>query len=59
MLAPFRTGPPRLLQGHPGFTSRDIAGLAVLPADARSAFSRLAAAVERLYPRERWPGAPL
>jgi hypothetical protein len=33
----------------PALTSRDIAGLAVLPADARSAFSRLAAAVERSF----------
>ena len=34
MLSPFRTGPPRLLQGHPVFTSRDID-------DAREQVARL------------------
>lgn len=34
---------------RPALTSRDIAGLAVLPADARSAFTRLAEAVERTF----------
>lgn len=34
---------------RPALTSRDIAGLAVLPADAREAFARLAQAVERSF----------
>ncbi len=33
----------------PALTSRDIAGLAVLPPDARGAFARLAEAVERTF----------
>lgn len=36
---------PRMLQ--PSLTSRDIAGIEVLPASARSAFARIAAVVER------------
>lgn len=34
---------------RPALTSRDIAGLEVLPADARTAFARLAQAVERAF----------
>jgi len=34
---------------RPAFTSRDIAGLSVLPAEARAAFARLAQAVERTF----------
>lgn len=34
---------------RPALTSRDIAGLEVLPGDARSAFARLAQAVERTF----------
>ncbi|WP_293681869.1 DUF4129 domain-containing protein [uncultured Phenylobacterium sp.] len=34
---------------RPAFTSRDIAGLEVLPGEARSAFARLAQAVERTF----------
>lgn len=34
---------------RPAFTSRDIAGLEVLPSEARAAFARLAQAVERTF----------
>jgi hypothetical protein len=34
---------------RPAFTSRDIAGLEVLPGEARAAFARLAQAVERTF----------
>lgn len=41
----------------PALTSRDIAGLSVLPADARAAFARLAEAVERTFFGGRPAGA--
>ncbi|PZQ65891.1 MAG: hypothetical protein DI570_00295 [Phenylobacterium zucineum] len=41
----------------PALTSRDIASLAVLPADARAAFARLAEAVERTFFGGRPAGA--
>lgn len=41
----------------PALTSRDIAALAVLPPDARSAFARLAEAVERTFFGGRPAGA--
>jgi hypothetical protein len=42
---------------RPALTSRDIAGLEVLPGDARSAFARLAQAVERTFFGGRPAGA--